>query len=375
MTPQTRILVVDDSVVARQLLTEAFSVEPDLEVVGVAANGEIALKRIPQLNPDVVILDVEMPVMDGLATLREICRLFPTVSVVMFSSLTERGAAVTVEALCLGAVDYATKPTASGSRDAAMLSVREQLIPKVRALRSGRNAPPVHATTPVSTRRPLARPGTSIRPVEVVVIGVSTGGPNALAELLPALPGSLPVPILIVQHMPPMFTNLLASRLDAKSQLRVHEGSPGTLLEPGHAWIAPGSFHMTVKRIGSGVHLATNQDPPENSCRPAADVLLRSAAHVFGANTLAVVLTGMGQDALRGCELVREAGGQIVVQDKASSVVWGMPGLVASAGLADAVLPLGDMAGEIVKRVSRGRTASASRTPGARVASGDGTSQ
>lgn len=190
-------------------------------------------------------------------------------------------------------------------------------------------------------------------PIEVVAIGASTGGPNALAELFGQLPGDFPVPIVLVQHMPPMFTRLLSERLTARSALRVDEASAGGVLEPGRVWVAPGDHHMIVVRDGTQVRVQVHQDPPANSCRPAADVLFRSVAQTFGPGTLAVVLTGMGQDGLRGCEAIRAAGGQILVQDEATSVVWGMPGNVVRAGLADRVLPLSLIAGELIQRVVR----------------------
>jgi two-component system, chemotaxis family, protein-glutamate methylesterase/glutaminase len=215
---------------------------------------------------------------------------------------------------------------------------------------------------------PIRHPQSAIRNlvqrVEVVAIGVSTGGPNALAALLPQWPATLPVPIVLVQHMPPTFTKLLAERLAAKSALRISEGTLGQTLEPGHAWVAPGDFHMIVKQDAAAVRLHMHQGPQENSCRPAVDVLFRSVAETFGPHALAVVLTGMGQDGLRGCEAIREAGGQVLVQDEASSVVWGMPGFVARAGLADKVLPLDQLGVEILRRVEEGRiTPAATRRP------------
>jgi two-component system, chemotaxis family, protein-glutamate methylesterase/glutaminase len=206
--------------------------------------------------------------------------------------------------------------------------------------------PPMSADGP-APRRPEARPG----PVQVVAIGVSTGGPNALADVVGRLPADFPVPLVIVQHMPPMFTRLLAERMSAQFPIRVQEGSSGSVLQPGQAWIAPGDHHMIVVRDGLHARLLLHQDPPENSCRPAVDVLFRSVAKTFGPHSLAVILTGMGQDGLRGCEAVREAGGQILAQDEATSVVWGMPGAVARAGLADRVLPLSRIADEILSRV------------------------
>ena len=191
----------------------------------------------------------------------------------------------------------------------------------------------------------------------MVAIAASTGGPNALADIFAALPKDFPVPIVIVQHMPPMFTRLLAERLSARSPVAVEEGRAGGVLRPGHAWLAPGDFHMAVARDGGRALVLLSQSPAENSCRPAADVLFRSVAQAFGPSVLAVVLTGMGQDGLRGCEAIREAGGQVIVQDEPTSVVWGMPGFVARAGLADRVLPLRLVAPEIVRRVRVGRGA------------------
>jgi len=342
-----RVLAVDDAVVFRRLVSDTLAADPDLEVVGTAANGRIALARLAQVNPDIVILDIEMPEMDGLETLREIRKSYPKLPVIMFSALTEQGAVATLDALALGATDYFAKPAAG--LEASLRVIREELIPEIKALcrRS-----PIALAPPAAKRIPDAvEPG----PLNVVAIGTSTGGPNALAELVAALPPGFPVPIVIVQHMPPMFTRLLAERLSAHGTVRVEEGRPAGLLQAGHAWIAPGDFHMSVARDGDQVRVLLNQDPPENSCRPAADVLFRSVAQTFGPGTLAVVLTGMGQDGLRGCESIRAAGGQIVVQDEPTSVVWGMPGFVARAGLADRVLPLGLIATEVVRRVRAGR--------------------
>ncbi len=359
----TRVLVVDDAVVVRRIVTDVLAAEPAIEVVGSAPNGRVALDLIPRLAPDLLTLDVEMPEMDGLATLTEVRRLHPRLPVVMFSTLTERGAAVTVEALLRGANDYVTKPANVGSVAEAKQRVREQLVPKIAALCPGGQQP---GPRPAATSRPdpppgrpdrppgRARPGTARRtpPVSLVVVGVSTGGPNALAGLVPQLPGDLRAPVVVVQHMPPMFTGLLAERLDAQARLRVAEGVDGAEVRPGQLWIAPGDRHLLTVQRGGVTRLRTSAAPPENSCRPAVDVLFRSAAAAHGPGVLAVVLTGMGADGLRGCEHVAAAGGQVVVQDEASSVVWGMPGAVARAGLADAVVGLPAMASEIVRRVT-----------------------
>jgi two-component system chemotaxis response regulator CheB len=354
-----RVLVVDDSVVIRRLVTDVLTSDPDIEVVGVAANGRIALDKITQVNPDIVTLDVEMPEMDGLQALAALRKTHPRLPVIMFSTLTERGGATTLDALSLGASDYVTKPANVGSATAGMARVREDLIPKIKSLCGW--TLPLHAKVPAARslavkRQPIA-PNASLinRRVEIVAIGTSTGGPNALAELIPHIPGDFPVPIVIVQHMPPIFTRLLAERLNAYSGLTVREGLAGQELKPGDVWIAPGNYHMVLEKTVAGSRIALNQEPPENSCRPAVDVLFRSVVKIFGAGTLAVVLTGMGHDGLRGCEAIREAGGQILVQDEVSSVVWGMPGFVARNGLADEILPLEPIAGQIISRVMNGR--------------------
>jgi two-component system chemotaxis response regulator CheB len=348
--PRFRILVVDDSVVYRRLVSDELSRDPELEVAGTAANGRIALAKLGQLSPDLVILDVAMPEMDGLETLKELRKTYPRLPVIMFSTLTERGAEATLDALSLGATDYFTKPTEAGGLDGSLRVIREELIPEIKALCAplGQKIAVSGLTGGVAASK---APPTGTGAVRVLAIGASTGGPNALAEIFTRLPADFPVPILIVQHMPPMFTKLLADRLSAQSPIRVQEASSGCVLKPGEAWIAPGDHHMIVVRDGLQYRLLIHRDPPENSCRPAVDVLLRAVAQAFGADSLTVILTGMGQDGLRGCESVRAAGGQVLAQDEASSVVWGMPGYVAQAGLADRVLPLAMIAGEIVKRV------------------------
>jgi len=354
--------VVDDSVVVRRMVSDALSADPQLEVVGAAANGKIALAKIPQVNPDIVILDVEMPEMDGLATLEGIRKSLPALPVIMYSTLTERGAEATLDALSKGATDYVTKPSNVGSAAKALECIRTQLVPKIKAIcgrASGMVLPATWVTSTPDSKQfpPRNAPPRQKDRIDVVAIGVSTGGPNALADLIPTLPGDFPVPVVIVQHMPPVFTRLLAERLAAKSQIGVAEGYPGAILKPGCAWIAPGDYHMIVERDRDGVTLRTHQGLPENSCRPAADVLLRSVAEVYQSNSLAVVMTGMGQDGLRGCERVFELGGQVLAQDEATSVVWGMPGFVAKAGLADQVLPLDQIGPEVIRRARRGRDA------------------
>ena len=354
-----RVLIVDDAVVVRRLLSDVLEGDPALEVAGTAANGRIALAKIPQTNLDAITLDIDMPVMNGLEALTEIRKVYPSIPVIMFSTLTEHGAKATLEALSLGATDYVTKPSNVGSVLASTQSIRNELVPKIKAF----CAKAIGTPSPVTARRQEVSPRrvpaqTVTRPpqrVDLVAIGGSTGGPNALAKLIPSLPANFPVPVVIVQHMPPIFTRYLAQRLTAGSQLTVSEGAPGEVLKSGCAWIAPGDYHMVLNRRIVAVSIQTNQAPLENSCRPAVDVLFRSVSEIYGSCTLAVVLTGMGEDGRRGCQVIREAGGQIIVQDEASSVVWGMPGAVARDGLADAVLPLEQLGSEIVRRVQYGR--------------------
>jgi len=344
-----RVFVVDDSAVIRRLLTEVLSAEREIEVAGTAANGSLALEKLAPANPDLVTLDIEMPGMDGLATLVEIRKRYPRLPVIMFSTLTERGASATLEALARGASDYVTKPTNAHSADEARERVRGELIAKIRSLCVVRESPaqPI-AALPRSAPRLRAR-------IEIVAIGTSTGGPNALGEVIPKIPGDFPVPIVIVQHMPPVFTRLLAERLNKLGRLAVHEGEEGRTPRPGEVWIAPGDYHMTLARRGPEVVMAMNQDPPENCCRPAVDVLFRSVAGVYGSSALGVVLTGMGSDGTSGAQKIRDAGGEIFAQDEASSVVWGMPGSVVAARQADRVCPLRSIAGEVVGRVLSNR--------------------
>jgi two-component system chemotaxis response regulator CheB len=364
-----RILVVDDSVVIRKLLSGILSGDAELDVVGVASDGRIALAKIPLLKPDLVTLDVEMPVMNGLETLVALRKLYPKLPVIMFSTLTERGAAETLEALSLGASDYATKPSNTSDPAVAIERIRAELIPKIKALCSAA----ILGIAPWVEPRwaPKVRVQTNPR-IDIVAIGTSTGGPVALAEVLPRIPNDFPVPIVVVQHMPPIFTHLLAERLGRHSNIPVEEGRLGTVLEPGQAWIAPGNFHMTVAAAGATAserhwRLGLNQGAPENSCRPAVDVLFRSVAATCGTHVLGVIMTGMGADGLLGAKHIREAGGEVIVQDEASSVVWGMPGAVCAAGLADAVCPLDQLAAEIMRRVSRNRAAIPARYKSAKV--------
>ena len=348
----TRVLVVDDSVVIRKLLSDTLSGDPAVTVVGTASDGRIALAKIPVLKPDLITLDIEMPVMNGLETLAAIRKLYPKLPVIMFSTLTEHGAAATLDALSLGASDYATKPSNSGSMAAAAEAVHNELIPKIKALCGVATL----KVTPLARPRPVLQTPLRFKPrIEIVAIGTSTGGPNALAEVLPRIPKDFPVPIVVVQHMPPIFTRLLAERLASRSAIPVEEGTAGVILSPGRAWIAPGNFHMHVIRVGVSRRLNLNQAPPENFCRPAVDVLFRSVALAYGSNVLAVVMTGMGSDGTLGAQDIRDAGGDVIIQDEGSSVVWGMPALVHASGLDDGAFPVDHLAAEITRRVLQSR--------------------
>lgn len=347
--PKIRVMIVDDAVVMRRLIATVLEADPDLEVVASSANGRLALNRIPQVNPDVVTLDVEMPEMDGIETVTEIRKLYPKLPVIMFSTMTRRGAVATLDALAAGATDYVTKPANVGSVSEGIERLERELIPKIKAC--GRdNFTPAIAVPPLQPVLVSAPRGQC----SIVAIGSSTGGPNALHEIIPALPAGFPVPIVIVQHMPPVFTELLAARLNERSKLRVHEARDGQPLENGHVYIAPGGKHMVLTGARNAACARLNEDPPENSCRPAVDPLFRSVARIYGAGTLGLVLTGMGQDGMRGAQWIREAGGRVVAQDKESSVVWGMPGSVAQAGLADEIVPLSRAAAALVRIVNGG---------------------
>jgi two-component system, chemotaxis family, protein-glutamate methylesterase/glutaminase len=341
-----QILIVDDAVVVRSRLSKLLGLDPQFEVVGVAATGRIAIAKISQLNPDVVILDVEMPDMDGLETLAIIRQSRPNLPVIMFSTQTFTGASATLDALALGASDYATKPSQLGSVEAANQHIQDNLFPKIKFF--GTKIAPPSIIAPIATKLPSTKQPS---PIDILAIGVSTGGPNALSLLLPQLPRTFPIPIVVVQHMPATFTKLMAERLATKCQLPVMEAYPGAPLDAGRIWIAPGDYHIEVTQVGTQRQLIMNQAPPENFCRPSVDVLFRSIAYHYKAHALGVILTGMGQDGLRGCSAIAQAGGQILAQDEASSVVWGMPRFVVNAGLADAVLPLEEMAIEILNRV------------------------
>ncbi|MET8151182.1 chemotaxis response regulator protein-glutamate methylesterase [Actinoplanes sp. NPDC049668] len=381
-----RVLVVDDSVVVRRLIVDSLTGAPEIEVVGTAANGLLAQAKIDQLKPDAVTMDIEMPQMNGIEAVRELRKRHKHLPVIMFSTLSAAGASATLEALSAGATDYVTKPSNVGSIQESIAAVREQLVPKIHALARRRSvtgpptrpgppagrpglAPPPGGRpgAPVPGRPGLApaRPGIAGPPrpvrrgppvrVDILAIGSSTGGPDALTKVLQAMPTDLPVPIVVTQHMPPVFTKMFAERLDRSTPLRVFEAADGMELAPGTVYIAPGDKHLVLQRRSTATLIQLSGAPPENSCRPAVDVMFRSVASIFGASAFATVLTGMGYDGRGGSKVLREAGAEIMAQDEASSVVWGMPGAVVGAGLADEILPLDRIAAAMIQRVQTGR--------------------
>ena len=353
-----RVLIVDDSVVIRGALGGIVDAEPDLHVVTTAPNGRVALDALRHSPVDVVLLDIEMPEMDGLAALPAILAQYPDTRVIMASSLTQRGAEITMRAIALGASDYISKPSArSGVQSLA--SIKQEITSKVRAIgRAARGqrrtaALPsaltgLESAPPAPVRIELLASRTSDAAVKILAIAASTGGPNALAAVLSALPKDFALPILITQHMPEVFTQLLAQRLERDAGRPCSEGKDGEPIVAGHAYVAPGGSHMLVQTNEGRPYIRLTKTEPENYCRPSADPMLRSIAAVYGASTLAVVLTGMGEDGMRGCKEVQQRGGRIVAQDQATSVVWGMPGAVVNAGLASEVVPLDQVAPSIL---------------------------
>jgi two-component system chemotaxis response regulator CheB len=346
------VVVADDSALVRRLVSGVLNAAPDIHVVGVAHDGAQAIERVAELQPDLLTLDIEMPVMDGLTAMRELHRRFPRLPVVMLSTLTQRGAAITLDALTAGARDYVTKPTNSASLTDSLDELRDQLIPRIRAL-TARRAPaapprqaPARATPPHATPPPRATPAArekrraSARPTQLLAIGSSTGGPDALARVLASITERPSVPIVAVQHMPPVFTAMLAQRLSKLGPVDVEEAGDGQVLEPGVMYLAPGGRHLEVQRRGTAVVTRLHDKDPENYSRPSVDVLFRSVAEAYPGSAIGVILTGMGHDGRAGCELMAADGSLIVAQDQESSVVWGMPGAVVESGLADAVLSL-----------------------------------
>jgi two-component system, chemotaxis family, protein-glutamate methylesterase/glutaminase len=361
-TPDMRVMIVDDSSTVRRMISSTLDKVDRIRVVGAAANGREALEQIKSFNPDVILLDVEMPQMDGLETLREMRTRLIDIPVLMFSSKTHRGAATATEALLLGAKDFVFKPggTEMNDPEAGRTTLLNEVVPKLRALyqsRTRRLVPPTNSAMPrlPTTTTTTAGMATQTADVELVVIGSSTGGPAALLTMLsdPLLKSSLFAPMLIVQHMPELFTMYLAKRLAESTRLDVAEAVAGEVLQPGMIRLAPGGVHhLQVRSRGGGLVSVLASGPPVNSCRPSADVLFQSAAQSVGGGTLGVILTGIGQDGTEGCRSILEKQGQVIAQDQQSSAVWGMPGSVVAANLAGAILPLELIGPEIARRLA-----------------------
>jgi len=383
-TEPFRVMVVDDSAVIRGLITRALESDPEIKVVASVANGQMAINTLARQSIDVIVLDIEMPVLDGLSALPHLLQTDPHVKIVMASTLTAKGADVSIRAMRAGAADYIPKPSSTRELTGADVFKRE-LTEKVKALgHAARKADPRKAapTAPVPERsapRPLGtssaaptsgytlptplrtrpepgpltlRPMPDMRP-DVIAIGSSTGGPQALFEVLSHLKDGVQQPILITQHMPATFTTILAEHITRQCGIQCAEAKEGETIVGGRAYVAPGDFHMLVVQKNGVNTLTLTKDPPENFCRPAVDPMLRSIVKAYGRRVLAVILTGMGHDGQKGCEHVAQAGGAVVGQDEASSVVWGMPGAVATAGLCSAILPLKEIGPQIRKIASR----------------------
>lgn len=365
-----RVFAADDSAVMRGILHKLFQTHeqagalnlPRMELCGVARDGIECLEGVKRLAPDVLVLDLEMPRMNGLEVLDHLRARDLGLPVIMCSAHTEHGARFTLEALARGAADYVMKPGGQRDIDRALRSLAQQLLPKIAVLAKG--APRSSNTFVRSANAPETR-SREMRgnvPVELVVIGLSTGGPTALEQALPKLPADFPTPILIVQHMPKLFTGALAERLNKSCALRVQEGYEGAIVRPGVIWIAPGDAHMEVapQKTMSGApskdaRVRLHRQVPLNHCMPAVDYLFFSAARMYGAGTLALVMTGMGSDGLDGARAVYQRGGTVLVQDEATSAVWGMPGRVVEAGIAAATLPASAIADALQQRVNAGR--------------------
>ena len=364
MPQQIKLLIVDDSAFARSIIVKRLSVDPDIEVIDVAKDGVDALEKIKRLKPDVVTLDISMPRMDGLTALERIMAECPT-PVIMLSALTSDQAPATISALELGAVDFFLKPSALNP--AGMTAQSDELVAKVKIAAqvdaakmfrntrrkqrfpfkkaSGDGAAP--SAPPANGKRPISR--TTRYKGKVLVIGSSTGGPKALSELIPELPADLPVPVLVVQHMPAGFTKSFAERLDQNSELKVKEAETGDRLEAGTVFLAPGDYHMVVESTGQ---IALNQESRVWGVRPSVDVTMNSVVKVYGEKTIGVVLTGMGSDGSMGTARIKDKGGVVAVEHESTCAIYGMPRCVVEKGNADKVVPLPEMADEIVRMCS-----------------------
>jgi two-component system chemotaxis response regulator CheB len=359
-----RVMVVDDSAVIRGLLTRALEKDSSIKVVASVGNGETAIKALDRHDIEVIILDIEMPVMDGLTALPKLLAAQPGVQVIMASTLTRKNAEVSLRALQAGAADYLPKPSTTSELTGTDAFQRE-LVEKVKALAKAARpsrlvarstdavAPARVASAGICPKRTITLRKASAALPRIIAIGSSTGGPQALLEVLRDMAASIKLPILITQHMPATFTTLLAEHIERATGVPCAEGKDGETISAGRIYLAPGNFHMVVERVGSGSVIRLNQDPAESFCRPAVDPMLRRMAGIYGSSLLTIILTGMGSDGRKGATEVVEAGGTVIAQDEATSVVWGMPGAVATSGLCSAVLPIKEIGPSVRKLVMR----------------------
>lgn len=364
MSDEIKVLIVDDSRIFRGAVEEALKADPGIQVIGSVRNGVKALEFVAEKRPDVITLDVEMPDMDGLETLKEIEKVnasnpdLKPIGVIMLSSFTRKGSDITIEALSNGAFDFIPKPEGASANESVEV-LRAELVGKIRAYSSrylkNKVPPKSPSAATLTSRRPVtAAPKSSSSKVKAVLIGVSTGGPRALIDLLPDLCEKIDLPVLIVQHMPPTFTESLASNLNNKVSHEVKEAADGELIIPKRIYIAPGGKHMVMRKQNEGYVTVINEQPPERGCRPSVDVLFRSTGMVMGGDVVAVILTGMGDDGVKGISSLKRLGAYIIAQDEASSIVWGMPGSAVESGNVDYVLPLKEIAGKVSELVNKG---------------------
>ncbi len=339
------VMIVDDSVIIRTIIERTLKTDERIKVVGHASNGEEAVRMISTLEPDIIILDIEMPIMDGITALPLLLKKKPDVKILMCSTLSERGADISVRALSLGATECLLKPSGpeairqSDEFHSSLLRIVLSLGPCAKAVSKDSHKNIALKKAPSIVPQP-----------QILAIGSSTGGPNALISLLGML-RNLPVPIVITQHMPKTFTAILAGHIEKATGIKCQEGAEGMPLQAGNAYVAPGGYHMLLKKQGVQSVITLNEGAPENFCKPSVDPMLRSVVEIYGSRVLTVILTGMGSDGLHGCEQVTQAGGQVIAQDEATSVVWGMPGAVATAGLCSAVLPIPQLGDWVLRAV------------------------
>ena len=362
-----KVLLVDDSAIIRGLLAKALSSDPGIVIADTAADGIMAIQVATRIQPDIIVLDIEMPRMDGITALPELLKAAPATKIIMASTLTSRNASISLEALALGASDYIAKPSAQARHE--LEDFYRELIAKIHALSGRHTAPRPPASAPAAAPaaaapavvKPVSKPyrvlaaGTSLNALGIAALAIasSTGGPQALTALFTQLKGKLQnIPIFVTQHMPPTFTALLAAQLGKAGERPFHEAQNDEIVMPGHAYLAAGNFHMTVVKNPAGqLVLRLNQEPPENFCRPAADPMLRSLSSAYGARLAACVLTGMGQDGLEGAKVVVKNGGSVIAQNEATCIVYGMPKAVVDADLCKAVLPLADIAPLLIQQI------------------------